>query len=438
MAEAPRSFSTGDLRLGVASAAVQIEGGDRNNSWYDWAQVPGHIADGSTPLRATDHWNRWREDADLMAGLGIRTYRMGVEWARIEPRPGEYDAEAIAHYREELAYLRERGITPLVTLHHFSNPSWFEADGAFTRADSVDTFLRYVEVVVEGLGDLVDEWVSINEPNVYATGGYLFGEFPPGVKSYRMLRTVLRHLAIAHCRTYTLIHDLRPGPATKVGFAHHVRVFDPLSRRNPMHRVLARANAYLFQEALGDAMLGGAFGRVLGGQPSEVTPGPHYDYLGINYYSRTAVSKMADGTFPAVPVNDLGWEIYPEGIVAVAAALHARYPGPIWVTENGTCDNTDGFRARYLHEHLAAIARSSLPFERYYHWCFVDNWEWALGEVPRFGLVALDYETQQRTVKDSGRFYAEVIAEGGVTPELYDRYVAGEAYRIEAHPAPRG
>ena len=434
----PHAFSLGDLRLGVATAAVQIEGGDRNNSWYDWAREPGHIADGSSPERATDHWNRWREDTDLMVGLGIRDYRMGIEWARIEPRPGEYDDTAIARYREELAYLRERGVTPLVTLHHFSNPCWFEADGAFERPDSVDTFLRYVHVVVEEIGDLVTDWVTINEPNVYATSGYLFGEFPPGVKSYRRLRSVLRHLAMAHCRAYRLIHDLQPGPQTRVGFAHHLRVFDALNPRNPVHRALARTNAYLFQDALSDAMLGGRFPTVLGGQPDGIPPGPHYDYLGINYYSRTAVSKLADGTFPDSPVNDLGWEIYPEGIVAVAEALHRRYPGPIWITENGTCDASDAFRARYLHEHLAAIAGSSLPFERYYHWCFVDNWEWALGEVPRFGLVHLDYASQERTVKESGRFYADVIAERGVSEAAYDRYVAGREYSHDAAPVPRG
>ncbi len=428
MTEAPRRFSIGDLRLGVATAAVQIEGGNQANSWYDWARTPGHIADGSSPERATDHWNRWREDTDLMAGLGIADYRMGVEWARIEPAPGEFDDEAIRHYREELAYLRERGVAPLVTLHHFSNPSWFEATGAFEDPRSVDAFLRYVRVVVEQLGDLVDEWVTINEPNVYAASGYLFGAGPPGRTSYRTLRAVLRNLAVAHCRAYRLIHELQPGPGTMVGFAHHLRVFDPLHRANPAHRVLARAGAYLFQEALSDATLGGRFARLLGGQPGTVTPGRHYDYLGVNYYSRTATSRLADGTFPGVAVNDLGWEIYPEGIVAVTRSLHDRYPGPIWVTENGTCDGTDAFRARYLHDHLAAVALSALPFERYYHWCFVDSWEWALGEVARFGLVTLDYETQVRTVKDSGRFYAEVIAERGVTSEMYDRYVADQGY----------
>ena len=299
---------------------------------------------------------------------------------------------------------------------------------------AVETWLRLVRFVVSRLDDLVTDWCTINEPNVFATGGHLFGEFPPGHRNdWAGIRRVLHTMARAHCLAYHAIQ-----PEARVGFAHHLRVFDPLNARNPLHRALARSNEYLFQGALTDAFLGGRFPKVLGAQPSDVTPGKHYDWLGINYYSRTAVSKMDDGTFPHSPVNDLGWEIHPEGLVTVARWLHERYPGPIWVTENGTCDIDDRFRSRYLHDHLAAIAGSGLPFERYYHWCFVDNWEWAEGEVPRFGIVGLDYETQERTVKGSGRFLASVIAEGGVTDEAYAAHVASQRYPVAADPTPRG
>nr|MBP8838962.1 glycoside hydrolase family 1 protein [Dermatophilaceae bacterium] len=152
-----------------------------------------------------------------------------------------------------------------------------------------------------------------------------------------------------------------------------------------------------------------------------------YDALGINYYSRSWVSTIGDGTRPGAQLNDLGWEIYPEGLARVARWAYDRWPAPIWVTENGTCDATDRFRAQYLHDHLevmAAARATGLPFERYYHWCFVDNWEWAEGEVPRFGIVDLDYATLERTVKSSGRFYADVIAEGGVTDEIAARYLS--------------
>ncbi|MDN5797654.1 MAG: family 1 glycosylhydrolase [Intrasporangium sp.] len=428
MPASPLLFSTRDLLIGVATAALQIEGGDRNNNWYDWASLPGTIADGSTPLRATDHWQRWREDTALMADLGLQTYRMSVEWSRIEPRPGEVDQAALAHYREELSAIREAGIVPLVTLHHFSHPSWFQGLGAFTSPASPELFLRLTEVVVGTLGDLVTDWVTINEPNVYAVQAHLYSQAPPARHSWPAVRSTLRHMAIAHCRAYHRIHELQP--EARVGFAHHARVFAPLHPGNPFHRASSALGRALFQDLLADAMLGGRFSRLLGRQPAEVTPGPHYDYLGLNYYSRSAVRGLADGTFPGVPVNDLGWEIYPDGLVEVARDLYRRYPGPIWVTENGTADAADGFRARFVHDHLRAIAGSGLPFERYYHWCFVDNWEWAQGERPRFGLVALDYAMQQRTVRDSGRFLSQVIAEGGVTRASHDEFVAAQTYPL--------
>ena len=170
------------LLIGTATAAVQIEGGDRNNNWYDWAQLPGTIRDGSSPLRATDHWNRWHEDTELMASLGLQAYRMGVEWSRIEPRPGEFDGGVLDRYRAEIALVRERGMVPLVTLHHFTQPSWFQGLGDWTSPASVEVWLRFVREVVAALGDLVTDWVTINEPNVYATVTRLWGDGPPGVR----------------------------------------------------------------------------------------------------------------------------------------------------------------------------------------------------------------------------------------------------------------
>ena len=419
-------FRLDGLMLGVATAATQIEGGCDTTNWADWALTPGHIADGSSPVRATGHWDRWREDTDLMASLGIQTYRFGVEWARLEPQPGVFSDEAFSHYRDELTALRDKGIRPLLTLHHFNNPRWFEALGAFERADNVAHFLRFVERVVTELGDLVEDWCTINEPNVYATFGYLLGRFPPGVRSLPRAVRVMTNLAHAHITAYELIHALRAGQPTRVTFAVHLRVFDPANPANPAHRALARAQEYLFQTALTEAMCTGRFGMPLR-RPAGIHEGRYYDALGINYYSRSWVSTIGDGTRPGAQLNDLGWEIYPEGLARVARWAYDRWPAPIWVTENGTCDATDRFRAQYLHDHLevmAAARETGLPFERYYHWCFVDNWEWAEGEVPRFGIVDLDYATLERTVKSSGRFYADVIAEGGVTDEIAARYLS--------------
>lgn len=425
----PRTFDIGDLAIGVATAATQIEGGDLASSWHDFARQRGRIADGSTPVRATEHWERWQEDTALMAQLGLQVYRMSVDWARVEPSPGVIDREALQHYRRELEAVRSAGIEPLVSLHHFTNPTWLEAKGAWLQPAAVDRWLSFVEVVVRELGDVVTDWATINEPNVYATQGYLFEEFPPGRSNdFLSVRKVLRHMAIAHCRAYRLIHTI--APASQVGLAHHLRAFTPFAPGNPAHRLAARFDAHLFQDVLTDAALGGRFARVIGGQPPGIAPGRYYDYVGINYYTRSAVSGIGDGRRPDVAVNDLDWEIYPRGIVEVVAPILERYPGPVWVSENGADDRQDRFRSRFIHDHLAAMVGSGLPFERYYHWCFVDNWEWAEGWGPRFGIVGLDPATQKRRVKESGHFVREIIANRGVTEEMYTRYVEPQRYRI--------
>ena len=413
----------GTLELGVATAATQIEGGHADTNWHRWAAGVGHIKDGSTPARAADHWNRVGDDVALLAELGIRHYRMGLEWARIEPAEGVFDEGAIAHYRDELTALKAAGITPLVTLHHFNNPGWLEERGGWVRHSTIDAFLAYVRRVVAALADLTTDWITINEPNVYATQGYVFGDWPPGHRNIAEAMVVMSHLAQAHIRAYAVMHAIQPEAV--VGVAHHLRPFDPAHPRNPLERASARAYSYLFQDALMEAMSYGRFRPPLRGAPGVVS-GRYYDVTGINYYTRNWVTGVMQGTRPGAPLNDLGWELYPEGLTRVITSVRRRYPGPIWITENGTADATDAFRSRFLYDHLAAVQRAG-GVDRFYHWCFTDNWEWIEGEVPRFGLVHLDYETQVRTVKDSGRFYADLIAHGGVTDEAYQRWVVPSA-----------
>ena len=417
--------------LGVSSAAAQIEGGEVGSNWNDWYHR-GYIKDGSDPAVADDHWNRWKEDCDLMAAMGMRVCRLGLEWARLVPERGKPSQEAIRHYREELSYLRDRDIRPLVTIHHFSNPMWFEEKGAFAKRENLEDFLDFVRLCGESFGDLVGDWITINEPNVYATNGYCFGLWPPGRKSYLQTFHVMENMAYCHIRAYGMLHEIRAGMGytdTFVGFANHVRAFDPKNPKNPLHRLLARSAEWLFQGALTLAMGTGRFRLPLRNR-WHVKPGEYCDFNGVNYYTRSTVSGLADGVREGSPCNDLNWEIYPEGLVRCAEKLQKVLPRPLWVTENGTCDNDDHFRAKYIYDHLAAICASGLPFERYYHWCFCDNFEWLEGYSARFGLVHIDYETQKRTIKRSGEFYAGMIAAGGVTEEAFAEYVAKEAYDI--------
>jgi len=419
------------MLLGTASASTQIEGGEVNSNWNDWYHR-GRIKDGSDPA-AHDHWERWQEDCELMASLKMQICRFGVEWARLLPEKGKPDESAIAHYRAELTALREKGIRPLVTIHHFSNPMWFENKGAFTKRENLPDFLELVELVVRSFGDLAAEYITINEPNVYALNGYGWGDWPPGEKNYLRVFTVLENMTWCHIKAYEMIHAIREEMGytdTMVGFANHLRVFDPKCSRNPWHCIAARITEWAFQGAVTRAMSLGDFRLPLRNR-DHLPKGIYADFNGLNYYTRSTVSGIGDGVRDNCPKNDLGWEIYPEGIVRCGEKLQKVLDRPIWVTENGTCDNDDRFRARYLYEHWKAIAESGLPFERYYHWCFCDNFEWIEGDSSRFGLVHIDYEhDRRRTPKQSAEFFTKAIESGGVTREMYEKYVSGREYDI--------
>ncbi len=419
------------MLMGVSTASMQIEGGQLDTNWNDWYRR-GFIKDGTDPSVANDHWKYWREDTALMGEMGLQLYRFSVEWARLIPEPGRVDERAAAQYREELTALNEAGIRPLLTIHHFSNPMWFEKKGAFEKRENLSDYLDLVKLVVERFGDLCSDYITINEPNVYATNCYFFGAWPPGKTGVKETLAVMENLAYCHIKAYEMIHRLRKEMGytdTMVGCANHLRVFAPKNEKNLWHRISAKLTSYLFQDALTKAMTLGDFPFPMRNF-AHLPKGEYTDFIGLNYYSRSTVSGIGDGVRENCPKTDLDWEIYPQGLVDCARRLYEVLPRPIWVTENGTCDNNDRFRCRYLYDHLKAISQSDLPFERYYHWCFCDNFEWVEGNSSRFGLVSVDPETRARTVKKAGRFYSEVIQKGGVTKEIYQNYVADQRYDV--------
>lgn len=419
------------MLLGVSTASTQIEGGEVGSNWNNWYHM-GRITDGTNPATGNDHWIKWQEDTELLSQMGMRLYRFSIEWARLMPEPDQVDMDVVDRYRQELLELKKQGIRPLLTIHHFSNPMWFEKIGAFTRKENLHHYLTLVELAVNHFGDLCSDYITINEPNVYATNSYFFGAWPPGQKSLGATIAVMENLAYCHIQAYDLIHAMREKMGftdTMVGNANHVRVFAPKNPKNPWHRLCTKLIKWLFQEALTDAMTLGKFACPLHNW-GKLPQGKYTDFIGVNYYSRSTISGFADGVRPNSPRNDLNWEIYPEGIVECAKELYDLLPRPIWITENGTCDSSDRFRSRYLYEHLKALSESGLPVERYYHWCFCDNFEWIEGNSAKFGLVSVDSETKERQIKASGRFYCEIIQNGGVTEEMYEKYVTGQEYDV--------
>ncbi len=420
-----------DFLLGVSTASTQIEGGEVGSNWNDWYKK-GHITDGTDPATGNDHWIKWQQDTTLLAQMGIQVYRFSVEWARLMPSPGQVEESAVERYRQELLELKKYGIRPLLTIHHFSNPMWFENLGAFTKRENLHYYLELVELVIDRFGDLCSDYITINEPNVYATNSYFFGSWPPGEKDAGATIHVMENLAYCHITAYNRIHEKRKAMGfddTMVGAANHVRVFAPKNPKNPRHCFCAKLTKWLFQDALTQAMTLGKFPFPMKNHWN-LPRGEYTDFVGVNYYSRSTVSGIGDGVREDSPRNDLNWEIYPQGLVECSRELLQVLNRPIWVTENGTCDNDDRFRSRYLYEHLEALSESGLPFERYYHWCFCDNFEWIEGNSAKFGLVSVDPETMARTVKKSGYFYSQIIADSGVTEEAYQNFVSGLEYDV--------
>lgn len=411
--------------LGSATSATQIEGGDSNNSWHRFCKEHG-VADSSDCIRACGHYELYEKDISLMEQLGIKIYRMGIEWSRVEPSCGEFNEQALEHYKHELELLAEKNIKVLLTLHHFTNPLWFEDMGAFERAQNIHYFLRYVKYIIKGLGHLCTDYITINEPNVYAVHGYFFSIWPPAKKDPMLCIKVMKNMALAHIKSYALIHSVREqmcfSGRTMVGFANHLRIFHPKNEDSLIDKAGARIMQYIFQDAITAAINTGRFSPPFGiGAPLGV--GRFYDFIGINYYTRSAVSKFKNQTMEDVPLNDLGWEIYPQGLKDLCLEQYDKYRAPIWITENGIADNDDSKRSAYIYSHLSKLSQLNIPVERYYHWSFIDNFEWAEGESSRFGLVHCDYQSKERSIKKSGEFYGCIIKDSAVTQESIDKYL---------------
>jgi len=416
------------FRFGTATAATQIEGGCTTSDWYAFAQQPGRIKGGGRPDVACDGWRRWRDDLAIQKSLGLGAYRMSIEWARIEPRPNEIDQAALDEYRRMLGAMRDAGIEPMVTLHHFTLPKWLADRGGLLAEGFHTRLARFARVAAGALGDVCRFWITINEPNVLAAQAYLLGAWPPARQSpTEALRAHHRMLA-AHVAAYRALKDVL-GDDAQVGVAHHLRLAQPARPESSADRMMAHVFARVFNDSFA---LATCTGRMYGPLDVLVT-GPEgfrvaeargtQDFFGINYYSRDVVrfspghaaELFAERSVPpGVEVSDLGWEVYPEGLGMIVRAWAQRSGVPVYITENGIADATDSRRGPFLVRHLAQLARAiadGVDVRGYFHWSLLDNFEWAEGYGPRFGLVEVDYATQDRRIRDSGHLYAKIARE---------------------------
>lgn len=397
---------------GAATASHQVEG-DNHNDWSEWekenaarlaresraafawnpnwkkfereATDPTNYISGT----ACDHWNRYKEDFDIMRELGLNAYRFSIEWSRIEPEAGQFDEAALRHYREVLAALRARGIEPFVTLWHWTLPLWLAEKGGVLAPDFPKYFEAYAEKIVTALGGDIRFWVTLNEPDVVSSHAYFKGSWPPQKKSLLSFFQALRQLVKAHRLAYAVIK--RHLPAATIGIAKHNVWFEATGRRI-VNRILKKiadmAWNHWFLKQIADTQ----------------------DFIGLNHYSHNRIDWGYNQNKNLVQ-TDFGWEYYPESLYHALVELKS-YGKPIYVTENGIADASDELRKKFIPAALGAMERAigeGTDVRGYFYWSLLDNFEWDKGYWPRFGLVAVDRTTQKRIVRESARIYGTLI-----------------------------
>jgi beta-glucosidase len=428
MPEATFHFPKGFL-WGTATAAHQVEGNNTNNNWYAWEQS-GHTVHKCG--LACDWWGgRWKEDFDRAAEGGQNAHRLSVEWSRIQPAPDRWDEAALERYRAMLRGLHERGMTPLVTLHHFTDPLWLSERGGWETEAVVPLFEKFVRKTVEALQEYCTLWCTINEPNVYAVMGYAGGVFPPGKKNLKQAILVLANMARGHAAAYRAIHEIQP--EARVGYAWHYRPMVPARRWSPLDRLVRNIQYNAMSETFPSALRSGVLRSPLGKVRIPEARGTQ-DYVGVNYYSQDTVAfdlRRPGELFgrryypPGSDVSEVGMNAnIPQGMFTTLRWA-TRFNLPILITENGIEDAGDRIRPRYLAQHVHQVWRAvnfNWPVKGYFHWSLVDNFEWERGWTQRFGLWELDVDSQARRKRPSADLYAAICRENGLSSEMVRQY----------------
>ena len=449
---------------GAATAAFQIEGataedGRTDSIWDVYCREPGRVLGGDTGDVACDHYHRVPEDVALLAELGLDTYRFSTAWPRIRPDGGAVNQKGLDFYSRLVDELLGKGIEPWLTLYHWDLPQALEDQGGWTNRDTAYRFADYAQTVHEALGDRVPTWTTLNEPWCSSLLAYGAGGHAPGRTDPRAAVAALHHLLLGHGLAVQVLRDGGIGTAGgstgttgSVGITLNLSPVDPADPSSEADREVARRVDGLQNRVFLDPVLRGRYPDDVWadltpyGLPDLVrdgdldTIGAPIDVLGVNYYYTLTMRADSEPHLPTtwigaenavdtpegLPTTEMGWEIEPSGLHAMLVRLHKEYPGtPVVITENGAAFDdrvaSDGAvhdedRRAFLEGHLRACHQAitdGVDLRGYLAWSLMDNFEWAFGYSKRFGIVRVDYDTQQRTVKDSARWYAQVVRDNG-------------------------
>lgn len=383
------------FKWGAASASYQFEGGNFDSNWWRFEQNGG-IKDGQTAAVADDFYNRYEGDFDLLEELNMNSFRMSIEWSRVEPELGKFDEQAIEHYRQMLVSLRERGIEPMVTLWHFSTPIWFEDLGSWEKASNIQYYEDYVRFVVEQLSDEVTLWITINEPMAYISSGYMVGKWPPGEQSPQKLPVLLSNIITGHNKAYDIIHDLDDD--AQVGIAEHASYVAPAHQDNLIENIVSFGIDYSWTYFLLDRVRS------------------HLDYVGVHYYYKQTISVgLINDLINSDSISNFESEstdraYYPHGLYEVLLRFK-KYNMPVYITEIGVPDYHEIPRDQFIREHVREMyyaIKAGVDLRGVYYWSLLDNFEWSEGYGPKFGLVEVDFDTQERSIKQTSWEYAMI------------------------------
>ena len=428
------SFSK-DFLWGAASASAQVEGAwDEDGKCPSIWDVAGkHIKSGENCHIACDHYHRYKEDVALMKELGLKSYRFSIAWPRIMPEKGKVNPKGIAFYKDLVAELRAADIEPLVTLYHWDMPLWVHEEGGWKTPKIIDYYLDYVKAVVEALSDDVQYWMTFNEPQCFIMLAYVMGAHAPFKHDVFTFKNHLRHMLLAHGKAVKLIRETAKAKPI-IGIAMASTTYIPDSEDEAGFRDAAVKS---FESQVGEGSNGLYCDPIALGKPSKMLRrklsaedlkiiSELIDFIGVNVYqpSNGTINKKGYNT-DDLPKTMLGWVIDGRCLYWTIRQYWERYHLPIMVTENGMANPDtigpdgkvhDEIRVKFLDDFLAGVKRAvdeGIPVLGYQHWSIMDNFEWAEGYGPRFGLIHVDYETQKRTIKDSGYHYAEIIRTNG-------------------------